>query len=401
MADIDRRELLSRATQLAAGAFGCSLGGLFPTAVQGAVHKCDAASCEAHRKCARPGRPSTGASPVVDREVDFYEKLSDRRVQCFVCPLHCELESGETCFCLTRSNYKGTLYTDAYSNPCIVTTDAIEKLPLNHFLPGTKTLTIACGGCNMRCTYCQNWEQAHTEPTKQKTLELTPQQAVDSAVKRGIPTIAFSYTDPVAFLEYAKDVAILARKRGLRVVAATGAFIDPEPLLDIAQYVDGFAIALKAFDDELYHHMTGARLEPIKTAIRTVKKKTKSWLELVYLVVPTYNDDIPSITRMCRWIRSDVGTDVPLHFARFVPMYKLQTLPQTSVRKLEAAVATARKTGLKCVYTSNIAPHKDTDTHCIKCGTSLIQRLGFKILEDRTRIGRCSKCRALQPGVWT
>ena len=147
--------------------------------------------------------------------------------------------------------------------------------------------------------------------------------------------------------------------------------------------------------------MTGARLEPIKKAIETIKKQTKCWLELVYLVVPTYNDDIATITKMCRWIRSAVGTEVPLHFARFRPMFKLEKLPRTPVQSLEAAVAAARKTGLKCVYTSNIAPHKDTDTRCVKCGTSLIQRLGFKILEDQTRLGRCPKCRAPQPGVWT
>ncbi len=380
MSGIDRRELLSRVSQLAAGAcLGGSVSSLWPAFAQAA------------------GPAGSAAS----REVDFYEKLSDNRTKCFVCPLHCELEDGETCFCRTRTNYGGRLLTDAYNNPCIITTDPIEKLPLNHFLPGTKTLTIACGGCNMRCLYCQNWQQAQVCPNDIKTFQLTPQQAVDSAAKRGIPTIAFSYTDPVGFLEYAKDIAILARKRRLRVVAATGAFVDPEPLIDFARYVDAFVVALKAFDDELYHLMTGARLEPIKTALETIKTKTKSWLEIVYLVVPTYNDDIPTITKMCRWIRKAVGRQVPVHFARFMPMYKLAKLPRTPVPTLEAAVAAAREVGLQCVYTSNVAPHKDTNTCCIKCHATLIQRLGFKLLDQRTRNGRCPECGTPQPGVWT
>jgi len=380
MSRIQRRELLASATRLAAGTcVGCGATSLLTTRV----------------------RAAEASARTTGRQVDFYERLSYDRIQCFVCPLHCELDDGETCFCRTRTNYGGQLYTDAYSNPCIVTTDAIEKLPLNHFLPATETLTIACGGCNMRCLYCQNWQQSQVCPNDIKTFPLTPQQAVDGALRKGIPTIAFSYTEPIAFLEYAKDIAILARKRRLRVVVATGAFVDPEPLLDFARYVDAFCVALKGFDEEFYHRVTGTHFEPVKKAIETIARRTKCWLEIVNLIVPTYNDDMTAIGKMCRWIATEVGRTVPVHFARFVPMYKLTGLPRTGVPTLESAVAVARSAGLRCVYTSNIAPHKDTDTRCIKCGATLIQRLGFRVLEDRTRNGVCPHCHTRQPGIWT
>ncbi len=379
MAKLDRRELLTRTTRLAAGTcLGCGVGRLWTGQA--------AAAADMPRGS--------------EREVDFYEPLPDKRIQCFVCPLHCTLEDGETCFCRTRTNYGGRLRTDAYANPCILTTDAIEKLPLNHFLPGTKALTLACGGCNLRCLYCQNWQQSQVCPNDIKTYSMSPQQAVDAAVEAGVPTIALGYTEPIAFLEYARDIAVLAKKRGLRVAVATAAFVDPAPLVDFAKYVDAFVVTLKGFDDEAHHGMTGVHLGPIKTAIETIKTKTKCWLEIAYLVVPTYNDDTTMIKKGCAWIRKTLGRRVPVHFARFEPSYELKNLPRTPVQTLEHAVATARKLGLQCVYTSNIAPHRDTATRCIKCDTTLIQRLGFKLIENHTQNGKCPNCHTRQPGVW-
>ena len=334
------------------------------------------------------------------REIDFYDRLPDKRIQCHVCPLDCVLNDGETCFCRTRTNVGGRLYTRAYDNPCILRIDPIEKMPLNHFRPGSRTLTIGVGGCNLRCLYCQNWEQSQKLPDELETFELTAQGVVEAARKKGIDTIAFNYTEPIAFLEYAKDVAVAARRAEMKVVVATAAFARPEPLLDFARYVDAFVVSLKGFNEGFYKRVLGVSFEPVLTAISALKHKTDCWLELINLVVPTYNDDLNEIRRMCGWIRREVGIMTPVHFARFVPMYKLTNLPRTPVQTLERACEVARQVGLRYVYTSNIAPHDGSNTYCHKCRSSTIQRLGFKVLDNTLVQGRCPKCRRPLPGVW-
>lgn len=351
--------------------------------------------------------PLTGSARADDplrhkREIDFYDRLDDNRIQCHVCPLDCTLTEGETCFCRTRTNVGGRLYTRAYNNPCIMRYDAIEKLPLNHFRPGTQTLSIATGGCNCRCLYCQNWQQSQKVPDELETFKLSPRQAVEAARKKNIDTIAFTYTEPIAFLEYAKDIAIAAKEVGMRVVVATAGFVNREALLDFAQHVDAFSIALKGFDEDYYYRALGIRLQPVLDAIETIANDTDCWLELTNLIVPTYNDDPHQFKPMTRWIHEHIGDDVPVHFARFVPMYKLKNLPQTPVQSLEQARDIALKAGLKYVYTSNIAPHEGNHTYCDRCGQALIQRLGFKVLEKTIKKwGGCSKCRNKLPGVWT
>ena len=278
--------------------------------------------------------------------------------------------------------------------------DPIEKMPLSHFRPGSKTLTLACGGCNLRCLYCQNWQHSQKRPDELQTFDLTPEEAIQTAKKKGLETIAFNYTEPVTMLEYAKDIARAARRAELRVVAATGAFVEPEPLIDFAQYLDAITIGLKGFTEEFYNTVCGIHLEPVLTAIKTIKTKTDCWLELVNLIVPTYNDDMNVIRKMCGWVRRNLGVNTPLHFSRFVPMYRLTNLPRTPVTTLEGARQVARDVGLRYVYTSNIAPHDGNNTYCAKCGTSLIQRLGLKILGNRLHNARCPQCHNRIPGVW-
>ncbi len=226
-------------------------------------------------------------------------------------------------------------------------------------------------------------------------------EAVRAARRQRVNTIALGYTEPVAFLEYATEVAAAARRARLRVAVASAGYVEPEPLLKLATNVDALAITLKAFDDELYQRLAGVRLDPVLRTIELIRAKTKCWLELVNLVVPTYNDDLEMIGRMAAWIHEHAGADTPLHFERFVPMYQLSGLPRTSVSTLEAACRVARQAGLRYVYTSNVAPHEGTNTFCAGCGERVIQRLGFKILENRLNDGRCPKCRAPLPGVWS
>lgn len=336
----------------------------------------------------------------LQREVDFYEGLSGNRVRCGVCPRRCIRSEGETGFCRTRINLGGRWFTRIHGNPCVLRIDSIEKMPLNHFRPGSQTMTIGSGGCNLHCLYCQNWEQALSPLEELQTFDLSPSEAVEAAGKRGIDTIAFNYTGLIAALEYAKDVARAARRAELKVVAATGAYVEPEPLLDLAQYVDAFVISLKGYTEDFYRQVVAGALEPVLEAIKAVKNQTDCWLELVNLVVPTYNDDLRGIRRMCGWIRREVGVTTPVHFARFVPMYRLTNLPRTPVQTLERACEIARQVGLRHVYTSNIAPHEGSNTYCDKCGSAVIQRLGFRVLENKLVDGRCPKCHRRLPGVW-
>lgn len=372
----DRREFLARAGQCAGAAcLSCGLGTFV-------------------------GQAYGGPSPRFTREVDHYTQLPGNRIKCFVCPLHCELNDGETCFCRTRTNVGGKLFTRAYENPCLLRVDPIEKLPLNHFYPGSSALTIATGGCNVRCLYCQNWQHSQKKPDELKTFELTPRDAVALARKKKVKTIAFGYTEPVAFMEYARDIAVLAKRARLKVAVATAAFVDPDPLLDLARYVDAFVVALKGFNEDFYHRVLGIQLAPVLTAIETLAKRSNCWLELVNLLVPTYNDDPEQIRAMVAWIHSHVGDDVPVHFERFVPEYRLANLPRTPVQTLEAACAAGRAAGLRYVYTSNIAPHEGCNTMCASCQTTVIERLGFKVLSNGLKRGVCPECRQKLPGVW-
>jgi len=335
------------------------------------------------------------------RRVDYFDTLPDKSVVCGVCPRHCAVNDGETGFCRSRTNVGGTYYPRGYARPAVVRVDPIEKIPLSHFRPGTRTMTIAVGGCNLRCLYCQNWQHSQVSPDELKTFDLTPEQAVAAAKEKGVDTIAFNYTDPTASLEYAKDVALAARKAEIRVVAATGGYIEPEPLIDFAQHMDAITVGLKGYTEEFYDKVCGVRLDGVLKAIETIRKKTDCWLELVNLVVPTYNDDLATIRKMAGWVRRTVGASTPLHFSRFVPMYRLTNLPRTPVETLDAACAAARDVGLLYVYTSNIAPHDGNNTYCPKCHAGLIERLGFKVLANRTDRGRCPKCGLALPGVWS
>ncbi|MBI4564613.1 MAG: AmmeMemoRadiSam system radical SAM enzyme [Planctomycetes bacterium] len=334
-------------------------------------------------------------------EVDpkFYKQLPERRTQCFVCPLKCVLSPGQTCFCRTRNNVDGKLLSFAYNNPCILTLDPIEKLPLSHFLPGTRTLSLAAGGCNLRCQYCQNWEQSQTKPEELRTFDVDKHRAVAGAKKKECATIAYTYTEPVAFYEYMRDLSAFAKEKGLRNVCATALFIEPKPLRQICPNIDAFAVALKAFDEKFYDRVLGSQLKPVLDAL-VVLKEEKVWTEVVTLIVPTYNDDLDKIREQVRWHRKYLGAQTPLHFGRFVPQYKLRDLPQTPAETLERCRDIGLQEGLKHVYIFNVSPHKGNNTYCPNCKSAVIERLGFRVLETRMNAGACLACKTKLPGVW-
>ena len=214
-------------------------------------------------------------------EVDskYYKRLAGGEVQCFICPLNCVLKDGETCFCRTRKNHSGRLYSHAYNNPCVIRIDPVEKTPLNHFLPGTQTLSIATGGCNLRCLYCQNWQQSQEKPDELKNFNLASWQVVKGAKDKGCKTIAYTYTEPVAFYEYMRDVAVFSSQKGVRNVMASAGYINPEPLKELCRHMDGFAVALKGFDEKYFEKVCGSHIAPVLEALKIIKEEGK-WLEI-------------------------------------------------------------------------------------------------------------------------
>lgn len=335
------------------------------------------------------------------REVDprYYLKLDGRQTQCRVCPLNCFLKPGDTCFCRTRKNHDGRLMSHGYGNPCIVTIDPIEKLPLAHFLPGEQTLSIAVGGCNLRCLYCQNWNESQSKPDDLKNFDISGEKAIEGAAKKNIRLMAYTYTEPVAFYEYARDVSVLARAKKMKNVVATALFINEAPLRELCKTTDAFAVALKGFDEKFYDKVLGSQLAPVLKSLEILKEE-KVWFEIVTLIVPTYNDDLAKIKEMIAWIKKTLGTKVPLHFGRFVPQYRLKDLPRTPVPTLEKCRDMALDAGLDHVYIFNVAPHEGNNTICRGCKKVVIERLGFKVLRNDLEKGACKYCRSKLPGVW-
>ncbi|MBI5360240.1 MAG: AmmeMemoRadiSam system radical SAM enzyme [Planctomycetes bacterium] len=332
-------------------------------------------------------------------EVKHYKKLPDNAIQCFVCPLDCILLDGQTCFCRTRTNHGGILYNHAYNNPCIINVDPIEKLPLYHFLPSTKSLGIATGGCNMRCLYCQNWQESQEIPDKLKNFSMTAEKLLDSAAKKELKSICYSYTEPVSYYEYMMEISAHAHSKGIKNAVCTAAFIKKDPLKELCKTADAFTVTLKGIDQEFYDKICGSKIAPVLDAIKTIKEE-KVWLEIAHLIVPTYNDSPEKTKELCKWVKENAGEDTPLHLLRFFPEYKMKDVPQTPVNVITKAREIALDAGLKYVYVSNVSPHDGNNTYCQNCKKPVIKRLGVAVLENSTDKGKCKFCGTQLPGVY-
>ncbi|MDQ7780496.1 MAG: AmmeMemoRadiSam system radical SAM enzyme, partial [Planctomycetota bacterium] len=276
--------------------------------------------------------------------------------------------------------------------------DALEKTPLNHFLTGTNALALGTAGCNLRCQYCQNWQYSMEKPQDVKCLDMPKDEVLKAAKEKECNTICFTYTEPIVFADYVLDVATFAKSRGVRTVMATAGYVNPEPLKDLCKVIDGFCVGLKGFDTKFYDKVIGVTdFAPILKAMEIIKEQRK-WLEVVTLIVPTYNDDMNIIREQCKWHKKTLGENVPLHFSRFVPEYQLSNLIRTPVKTMEQAHKIALEEGIKFVYLSNVAPHDANNTYCPKCKAAAIKRVGFKILENCLDKGKCRKCGTLLPG---
>lgn len=327
-------------------------------------------------------------------EASFYQQLEGGKVQCELCPNRCLLANHQRGLCKDRENIDGKLYSLVYGKPATTAVDPIEKKPFFHFLPGAKAYSLATAGCNLACKYCQNWDISQRFPEDVTSTPMTPQQVVDDALKTNSQVIAFTYNEPIVWYEYMLDIAKLAKQKGLRTVMVSNGYINQEPLKNLLPYLDAVKIDFKSFNEETYTQLIGGKLEPVLETIKTVHQ-SKTWLEIVNLIVPGYTDNLEEIRQMCLWIKENVGEEVPVHFSRFTPKYKLANLPPTPEETVKKARQICLDAGLKYVYTGNIDDPTGSTTYCPSNNQPVIKRLGYFIQENAI-----SSCPVAIPGVW-
>ncbi|MFH1753351.1 MAG: AmmeMemoRadiSam system radical SAM enzyme [Candidatus Omnitrophota bacterium] len=333
-------------------------------------------------------------------EAMFYKNLDEETVRCELCPHQCVLGEGDRGFCRVRECINGKLYSLVYELPCSIHVDPIEKKPMFHMLPASKSFSLATAGCNSRCRYCQNWQISQSKPEETENIKFTKEQAVSGALEAGCKSIAYTYSEPNVFYEYGLDTARLARSKGIKNIWVTGGLINPDPLRKLAGCVEAANIDFKAYDDNFLRERCAQNLKTITDTIK-ISKGCGMWIEITNLIVPTLNDDLSKIRKMAVWIRENVGKDVPLHFSRFWPMYKLKNLPPTPVATLEKARETALEAGLEYVYIGNLPGHEGNNTYCPSCKSLVIGRNGYLITEINMSGPKCGSCGHEIPGIWT
>jgi len=320
-------------------------------------------------------------------------------VQCELCPKGCVIKPGQSGECRVRINVDGVLRTVVYGFPCSINIDPIEKKPFFHFLPGSKTLSLATVGCNLHCKNCQNWEISQANPEDSEAAFCPPEKLVELTQNYQCPSLSYTYTDPVVYYEYTYDAAKLARQAGIRNTLVTAAYINQQPWKQLLQYVDAARIDLKGISDDFYREVCSATLKPVQDAI-VQTRASGVHLEIINLIIPTLNDKPEQIRQLVCWVRDNVGGDVPIHFSRFFPQYKMRNLPPTSPQTLDMAHDIALSEGLSYVYIGNVLSEKGQNTYCPGCKRLLIERSEYTVLQNYLREGCCPDCKKAIYGVW-
>lgn len=334
-------------------------------------------------------------------EARYYEKLSGGRVQCNLCPNRCLLSPGQKGVCKVRENKDGQLYSLVYGKPITVHVDPIEKKPFYHFLPTTQAYSLATVGCNLSCQYCQNWDISQRFPEDVTPMEKFPEEVVQEAISAGAESIAFTYNEPTVWYEYMYDIAKLAKEKGLKTALVSSGYINSEPLRELLEVLDAARIDLKGFNEKYYQEIIGGKLEPVLESLKIIHQ-SGTWLEIINLVVSGHNDNEDEIRAMCQWVKDNLSENVPIHFLRFSPQYKMQNLPPTPIETLKKARQIAQEVGLKFVYTGNVPEYTEGNTtFCPDNGQSLIVRKGFFVTEKNLDgNGLSPACPSKIPGVW-
>jgi pyruvate formate lyase activating enzyme len=331
----------------------------------------------------------------------YWHKLEDGRIQCDLCPRACKLREGQKGLCFVRARENDQVVLTTYGRSSGFCIDPIEKKPLNHFLPGTPVLSFGTAGCNLTCKFCQNWDISKSREMDTLADQAMPETIAKAAEHYNCKSVAFTYNDPVIFMEYAIDVAKACHKRNIKTVAVTAGYICEEPRKEFFQYMDAANVDLKGFTEDFYVKIIGGHLQPVLDTLVYIHHHTKVWLEITTLLIPGENDSDMELNELTKWIASNLDVSVPLHFTAFYPAWKMLNKPATSLETLIRAREIGIKNGLSYVYTGNLPNVDGSSTYCHQCKKCIIRRLEYSIPEYHlTSNGRCEFCGALCAGVF-
>jgi len=323
----------------------------------------------------------------------YWHKIDDGRIQCDLCPRDCKLHEGQRGACFVRMRENDQIILTTYGRSSGFCIDPIEKKPLNHFYPGSSVFSFGTAGCNLACKFCQNWDISKSRDMDRLMDQASPEAIAITAQEHGCKSVAFTYNDPVIFAEYAMDTADACHARGIKTVAVTAGYIREQARRDFFSKIDAANVDLKAFSEEFYYKLTGAHLQPVLDTLIYLKHETDVWLEITTLLIPGKNDSDEEVTAMCKWIKEELGADVPLHFSAFHPDYKMSDIPATPQATLVHARDIALKQGLHYVYTGNVHNIEGDTTFCPNCQSPLIVRDWYQINQYRlTEDGHCPDC---------
>lgn len=339
--------------------------------------------------------------PPTNFPTKYWHVLDDGRIQCDVCPRACKLKNGQRGLCFVRACEDDQIVSTTYGRSSGYCIDPVEKKPLNHFLPGTPILSFGTAGCNLACKFCQNWDISKSRELDTLMDQATPARIAHVAKQIGCKSVAFTYNDPVVFIEYAIDVAAACHKLDIKSVAVTAGYICPEPRKEFYRYMDAANVDLKGFTEDFYHKICGAHLADVLDTLVYLKHETQVWFEITTLLIPGENDSAQEIDAMTKWIMQNLGPDVPLHFTAFHPDWKMLDKPATPAATLTMAREIGIANGLHYVYTGNVHDTVGSSTYCPKCKYCVVKRDWYNILSyDLTNDGKCNQCQTQLPGVF-
>jgi pyruvate formate lyase activating enzyme len=330
-----------------------------------------------------------------------WHRTDDGRAECDVCPRACKLHEGQRGLCFVRACEGGEIVLTTYGRSSGFCVDPIEKKPLNHFHPGTSVLSFGTAGCNLACKFCQNWDISKSRETDTLADAASPETIARAAVALGCRSVAFTYNDPVVFMEYAMDVADACRAAGVKTVAVTAGYVNDAPRREFYSHIDAANVDLKAFTEDFYHRVAAGHLAPVLETLEYLKRETSVWFELTTLLIPGHNDSDAELDRMTRWVVEHLGPDVPMHFTAFHPDWKMLEVAPTPPATLARARRIARANGVRHAYTGNVHDREGGSTWCHACGERLVERDWYEIGAWRLdAAGSCLRCGTRCPGVF-
>jgi pyruvate formate lyase activating enzyme len=334
----------------------------------------------------------------------YWHQIEDSRLQCDLCPRYCKLRDGQRGLCFVRARSGDQVVLTTYGRSSGFCIDPIEKKPLNHFLPGTPVLSFGTAGCNLACKFCQNWDISKSRAFDRLQAAAEPEDIARTALDTGCRSVAYTYNDPVIFLEYAVDTAAACREQYIKNVAVTAGYITAAAREEFFRYMDAVNVDLKAFSERFYRKICGGHLEPVLDTLIYLKHETSAWFELTTLLIPGENDSDAEIDAMTQWIAVNLGPDVPLHLTAFHPDWKMMDTPRTPRHTLTRCRDIALGNGLHYVYTGNVRDHSGQSTYCPGCGTRIIDRSGYELsawgIETNSDHNSCRTCKQPIAGVF-